>query len=127
MNKLTLTLLPEKLAVCKTAHGKNIPAWATSGTFFSVTKTPDELSIVCNEDLIPPEVKSEKNWRAFKLEGPFDFSLTGVLSSVLLPLAKAGISVFTLSTYDTDYVLIKADKLEQAVPVLNESFNVLAS
>jgi hypothetical protein len=127
MNKLTLTLLSEKLAVCKLAPGKSIPAWATKGKFFSVTKTLDELSIVCDENLIPPKTKAEKNWRAFKLEGPFDFSLTGILSSVLSPLAEAGISIFALSTYDTDYILIKADKLEQAVPVLNTSFNVLAN
>jgi hypothetical protein len=127
MNKLTLTLLSEKLAVCKLAIGESIPAWATKGKFFSVTKTLDELSIVCDENLIPPEIKAEKNWRAFKLEGPFDFSLTGILSSVLSPLAEAGISIFALSTYDTDYILTKADKLEQVVPVLNASFNVLAN
>jgi uncharacterized protein len=127
MNKRTLTLLSEKLAVCRLAPGKNIPTWATKGKFFSVTRTSEELSIVCNEDLVPPEIKAEKNWRVFKLEGPFDFSLTGILSSVLAPLAEVGISIFALSTYDTDYILIKADKLEQAVSILNKSFSVLAS
>jgi uncharacterized protein len=123
--KLTLTLLADKLAVCRLKPGQAIPTWATTGTFFSVTKTLDELSIICPKNQIPSNIHSEKDWRAFKLEGPFDFSLTGILSSVLLPMAEAGISILAVSTFDTDYVLVKAEQTHKAINVLNGIFTVL--
>ena len=86
--------------------------------FFCVTQTADELSIVCEEGRVPAGVRVEKDWVALKLEGPFPFSLTGVLTSFLQPLAAAEIAVFAVSTFDTDYVLMKRDKLEHATTVL---------
>lgn len=87
-------------------------------TFCSITRTNEELSIVCAENVVPQEVKQVTGWRAFKVEGPLDFALTGILASIADPLAKAGISIFALSTYHTDYVLVQDAKAAEAVKVL---------
>src|SRR4051794_6196062 len=87
-------------------------------TFFSLTRTPDEISIVAPQECVPDGIKCERGWRALKVEGPLDFSLTGVLVSVCAPLAEAGISVFAISTYETDYVLVREAQWEDAVAVL---------
>jgi hypothetical protein len=115
---LKYSVLPEKLAVSRLEAGSGIPAWAEGGTFCGIVKTRDELSIVCEEDRVPPETRCEKGWLGLKLEGPFPFELTGVLASFIGPLADAGIPVFALATFDTDYVLIKRDGLTRAREVL---------
>jgi hypothetical protein len=89
--------------------------------FVSVTRTAEELSIVCPSDAVPDSVRTERDFRALKIEGPFDFSLTGILLAVIGPLADAGISIFAVSTYDTDYVLVKKKDLKHAVSVLSAS------
>jgi len=86
--------------------------------FFCVTQTADELSIVCEESRVPAGVRVEKDWVALKLEGPFPFSMTGVLMSFLQPLAEAGIAIFAVSTFDTDYVLMRREKLEEGIKAL---------
>ncbi len=116
--------MPNRLAICRLSEHAAIPAWAANGPFFSITRTDDELSIVCEEDKVPQGTKAEKNWRAFKLIGPYDLSLTGVLVSFAKPLADAEISIFAISTYDTDYVLVKDDQLEQAAQVLAKFCNI---
>ena len=116
-HRLTLQLLPQEFAVCRLERDAAVPQWATRG-FFCVTRTLDELSIVCESKYVPSNVKSEKGWRCFKLEGPFPFEMTGVLESVLGPLAEAKVSIFAVSTYDTDYVMVKARALAKAVKAL---------
>ena len=86
--------------------------------FLSITRTEDELSVVCPEEAVPEDEHSEGGWRVLRLEGPFEFSEVGVLASVVGPLAEADVSVFAVSTYDTDYVLVKAKQLEAAVSAL---------
>ena len=113
----------DRLAVCRFASDARIPAWALEGGFFCVVRTRDELSIVCSEDVctadrMPDGAPTERGWLAMKLEGPFPFSMTGVLASFLQPLAEAQISIFAISTFATDYVLIKRENLEQAVAAL---------
>jgi hypothetical protein len=98
----------------------DIPAWATGTSFFSVTRTEDELSVVCPEADVPEDITRERSWRALKLEGPFELSMVGILSSVAAPLAGAGASIFALSTFDTDYVLVKEEQLDLAVAALRE-------
>jgi hypothetical protein len=120
-NKLTLSVLSETFGICRMNHSTPLPDWAFNSDFFSITKTKEELSIVCPQNNIPTEIKSENEWRVLKIEGPIDFALTGILSSILSPLAKAGISIFAVSTYDTDYILVKSEKLSEAVSVLQES------
>lgn len=111
---LTLSILPGPLAICRLAPAEPIPAWALLGGFFSVTRTADELSIVCPQERVPPQVQAERGWRALKVTGPLDFALTGILAGLSGVLAGAGISLFAISTYDTDYVLVKIEKLEGA-------------
>jgi hypothetical protein len=118
MQPLALTLLPYRLAICRLAPGAAIPAWATAGPFFSITRTPDELSIICEPTAVPAGVRHESGCRAFKVAGPLDFALTGVLTSIAKALAEAGISIFALSTFDTDYVLMKNERVEDAVRAL---------
>jgi len=122
--KLTLSILPKKLAICRLEKNSTIPFWATDSTFFSITKTEDELSIVCPENKVPPGVISEKNWRAFKVMGPLDFSLTGILASLANALDEAKISIIALSTFDTDYILVQSKNFEKAVKVLHAFCNV---
>lgn len=118
MNQLKLTLLPERFGICRLAPHEPLPAWAVQGSFFSVTRTAEELSLLCAETAIPAGTISEKGWRCLKVEGPLDFSLIGILSSLTTPLAEVGISVFALSTYDTDYLLVKEDKRHEAIATL---------
>jgi uncharacterized protein len=86
-----------------------------------VTRTVEELSIVCEEARVPEGIRAERNWVALKLEGPFPFSMTGVLASSLEPLAKRNISIFAIATFDTDYVLLKREDLEAALRTLEEA------
>lgn len=118
---LTLAVLPGTYAVCRLDGGATVPGWATSGSFFSVTRTADELSVVCEQGAVSEGVLCEGGWRCLKVRGPLDFGLTGILASLALPLAEAGISIFALSTYDTDYIMVKATDLEEAVAVLSGS------
>jgi hypothetical protein len=115
---LTLTLMPDTFAICTVDPTAAIPEWASQGTFFSITKAPDELSIVCSSAYVPDHVKAERGWRAFKFEGPLDIELTGVVASVAAPLANAGVSIFPLATYGTDYILVKEEQLESATRAL---------
>ena len=120
MDKLKLTLMPEKLGVCRLESGVSPADLPQAGSaFYSVTRTAEETSLVCAEELIPAACPSEKNFRIFKVEGPLDFSLTGILATLLKPLADAAISVFTLSTYDTDYLMVKGENLEKAINALS--------
>ena len=118
---LTLSLSDVRYAICRLRPQATVPSWAEGGAFTSVTRTSDELSIVCAEANIPEEVKSDRGWRCFKIEGPLDLSLTGVLSSLLGPLAEAKVNILAISTYDTDYLLVKEEKAGRAVEVLRRA------
>jgi hypothetical protein len=91
---------------------------AVPASFFSVTRTPDELSIVCVESQAPDDAKSERGWRVLQVIGPLEFSLTGILAAIAAPLAAAGVSIFAISTFDTDYVLVKEENLAKALDAL---------
>lgn len=117
--------MPMSLAIVRLDVSCDIPLWATSQNFFSITKTHEELSIVCPENCVPPDVKVEKGWGCFKVEGPLDFGLTGILSSLTKPLAQAQISIFALSTFDTDYIMVKKENLEKAKTVLGSFCKII--
>ncbi len=108
----------EVLAVCRLAPRTPIPEWATNGRFFSLTRTPEELSLVCLQASVPEGVLAERGWRCLQVAGPLDFSLTGVLASLASCLAEAKVSIFAISTYDTDYLLVQAEDLETAIRAL---------
>ncbi|MBC7224212.1 MAG: ACT domain-containing protein [Anaerolineae bacterium] len=110
-----MTLLPGRLAVCRLGSASPLPSWAMEAPFFSVTRTEEELSVVCPEGCVPPGIQHEPGWRALKLEGPFPFSAVGVLAAVVGPLAKARVSVLAIATYDTDYILVRETQLEEAL------------
>jgi len=118
---LNLEVLPGLLAVCRLPAGCPLPEWLVGGTLSSVTCSADETSIVCDASVVPPDVTVESGWRAIKVEGPLDFGLTGVLLAVAQPLADAGVSIFALSTYGTDYVLVKESALPKAVVALSSA------
>lgn len=113
-----LTLLPDALAVCRLPAGTPAPAWLDGEGFASVTRTADETSVVCRAAIVPAGVRAEVGWRALRVAGPLDFALTGVLLALLAPLAAAGVSVFALSTFDTDYVLVREAALDGALAAL---------
>lgn len=115
---LPLIVVDGTFAICKLVADATIPPWASANQFFSITRTADELSIVCRQDAVPEEIRCERGWRCFRVAGAMPFSVVGVLASLTTPLAEAGISVFAISTFDTDYLLVKEDYFEKAVTAL---------
>lgn len=107
--ELKFNWIPGPFAICKLPAGAPIPEWALKGVFTSVTRTADELSIVCPAGHLPPDVPSESHWICLRLEGPFAFNQVGILASFIDPLAENGVPVFAISTYNTDYVLIQEE------------------
>ncbi len=119
---LRLSTLEGRLAVCRLGADAEIPPWATQAPFFSVTRTRDELSVVCPEDAVPAGALAaiEGGWRALRLDGTFGFGLVGVLASLAVPLAESGVGILAIATHDTDYVLVKESQLDLARRTLRE-------
>ncbi len=125
-HKLKLRLLEGCFGVCRLQPSQPIPEWALSSKLYSITKTLEELSVVCSLEIIPGDVACEGDWRMLKIEGPLDFSLVGILSAISTVLAKQEISIFAISTYDTDYILIKDHNTHKAVMALTkEGYEIL--
>ena len=106
--------LPGSFAICRLSPNAPVPELASNADFISATRTADELSIVCRTDQAPANAKCEGPWTCFKLQGPFPFSQTGILASFIDPLAGHGIPIFAISTFDTDYVLVKEEHASTA-------------
>jgi hypothetical protein len=118
-DKLALNVLLGRYAICRLGRDQAVPAWAWHGPLASVTRTPDELSIVCAEAAVPAAVERvERGWRALRVAGPLDFGLVGVMARLTVPLAEVGISILALATFDTDYLLVREPDLAQAVDAL---------
>jgi hypothetical protein len=109
-----LTRHRDALAVVRLGRGAKIPAWAAASTLFSVTATNDETSVVCHASSVPPRARREGPFVAFEVTGPLAFSLSGVLHTLLGPLAEAEIPVFTISPFDTDWILVRSSRADQA-------------
>jgi hypothetical protein len=118
---LRYSVLEGRFAVCRLAPDSAIPAWATEPGFFSITRTANELSIVCEGKRVPVGVQAELDWATIQLQGPFPFEMTGVLAAILNPLATEGIGIFAISTFDTDYVLVKAERVQAADDALRRA------
>ncbi|WP_446897127.1 ACT domain-containing protein [Clostridium sp. LBM24168] len=118
---LKIRLLKEKFCVCRLNRDEDIPKWIKDDEFYSVTRTSEELSIVCVQNDIPDDIQCEKDWRILKIQGPLDFSLIGVLASISNILSENDISIFAISTYDTDYILVKNSDISNAVNSLSNS------
>lgn len=116
---MKLSFFPETYAVCRLASDGEVGDWMWSGNnFLSITRTSQELSIVCEEAFVPDVAQAERGWIVIQVHGPLDFALTGILANLAVPLADAGIPLFAISTFDTDYLLIKTVHREQARRVL---------
>ena len=118
-HQLTIKVHPERYAICRLEPDATLPAWAVGARFLSVTRTALELSVVCEVARVPDVVHAERDRRLLQIEGTLAFTLTGILASVAGPLAKAEVSIFAVSTYDTDYLLVSEKDLQHAMQVLD--------
>jgi hypothetical protein len=124
---LTLTELPGELAVCRLHADAPTPGWAVGGPVSAVVRTADELSVVCAADAVPGGVTCRRGWRCLRVEGPFDLGQVGVMAALAGPVAAAGVSLFALSTYDTDYLLVQGDDLPRAAEALRRAGHHVAT
>jgi hypothetical protein len=122
---MNLTFVPGEFAVCRLPPNAALPD-VTPDTFYSVTRTPDETSLVCEESAIPDGVECEPDWRVLKVDGPLDFDLVGILAALASPLADAQISVFAISTFETDYLLVRSRDLERSIQTLTAAGHTFA-
>ena len=124
-HQLTITVHAELFAICRLDPEAEVPQWAGGETFLTISRTKTELSIVCEEARVPAEIHAERRRRLMQIAGTLAFSLTGILAAVAVPLAEAHISIFAVSTYDTDYVLVADEDLEHAISVLESAGHVI--
>jgi len=121
-----LHVLEETLALARLQADAPVPAWVAGRDFLAVVRTRTELSIVCRDDAVPAtHAEVERGFRALAVNGTLDFALTGIVASLSAPLAAAGISIFGISTYDTDHILVREDRLADAKAVLNAAGNTV--
>ena len=106
------------MAVCRFEPSAVLPDWIDQPGFYSITRTAEELSVVCSEKRVPAGVASETGWQCFQLLGPFNFSEVGVIFSLTQPLAESGVAVFVISTFDTDYLMVKEKDFNKAIDAL---------
>lgn len=123
---MRLNLLEERLSVCRLDVEAALPDCIREPGFWSITRTQDELSLVCREGHAPAGARCEQDWRCLKVEGPLDFSLVGILAELARVLAEAGVSIFALSTFDTDYLLVRSEKLQTALSALRSAGHTLS-
>ena len=116
--KLALKILPGRMAVCRFEPTAPLPDWIDESGFHSVTRTQEELTVVCSEAQVDPGTTCERGWRCFKVQGPLDFSEIGIMFSLTRPLAANGVSIFVISTFNTDYFLVKEKELSKSIDAL---------
>jgi len=116
-----LYALDELYAIVRLEPDAEVPVWARTGHFWSITRSDSELSIVCPQDDVPPDASAERGWCALEVAGPLDFSLTGVVSSLVAPLAEEEIPLFLISTFETDYLLVREPDLHRSVEALTSA------
>jgi hypothetical protein len=124
--KLNISTLKDSYAICKLDPNSDVPGWAQEGDFYSISRTTNELSIICDRRNIPENVNCEHNWRVLMIEGPFEFGEIGILNSITKPLAEAKISLLTISTFDTDYILIKEIYFAEAIKSLENAGHIIS-
>jgi uncharacterized protein len=124
LSQLKLVPLDQVYAVCRLDPTAAVPTWLARAEFISITRTSDELSIVCPEEFVPQDVRCQRGWRGFRIAGRIEFTAIGVLASLVRPLADAGISLFAIATFDTDYLLVKEDRWGDTADVLRSAGHV---
>ena len=115
---MTLELLAGSYAVVRLDARERLPDWAGEGPFVSITRTDAELSVVCPQEAVPPAARAERGWRCLRVAGPLGFGMTGILASLAGPLASSGVSIFVVSTYDTDYLMVQQRDLDRGIDAL---------
>ncbi len=118
---MRLFALDELYAIVRLHPDAGLPDWVEGGQFWSVTRSDSELSVVCREEDVPPDASAERGWCALEVAGPLDFSLTGVVASLVSPLADAAVPIFVISTFDTDYLLVREPDLPRAAEALRRA------
>lgn len=124
-----MVVLGDTLAICRLDSRQPLPPWTEpgEGQFFSATRTADELSIILADSRAPTAARCERGWRLLKVQGPLDFNLVGIIAGLSGTLADAGVSIFAMSTYDTDYFMVKQADLDRAVAALRRAgYNITA-
>ena len=121
MPTVKLSLLSDVYGIARLAPDAPYPAWASGEGFTSLSRTTTELSVVCRDQLIPSQVRADRQWRCIQLVGPFAFDQTGIVLSVIRPLSEAGVGIFVISTYDGDVVLVKALDLPRSKALLTSA------
>lgn len=124
---MNLVVEEQDLAICRLPAASPVPQWLPTEGFRAVTWTSDETSVVCEQSAIPVGIASERDWCTLRVDGPLELSLTGVLASIARPLAEASIAIFVVSTFDTDYVLVKRNSLERAIDSLRAAGHVVTT
>jgi uncharacterized protein len=124
---VTLDIIPGSYAICRLAAASPLPPWTAGGAFSSIVRTPQELSIVCASDEVPEDVQAERGYRGLVVRGPLDFGLVGIVAALSTALASASISIFVVSTYDTDYLFVRARDLDRAVAALRDAGHAVAT
>jgi uncharacterized protein len=126
-NEVALDLMPGSYAICRLRPDVSVPSWASGGAFLSITRTANELSIVCASDDVPADMQAERGYRGLAVRGPLDFSLVGIVAQLAGALAAAAISIFVVSTYDTDYLFVRGADFDRATAALRDAGHTVAS
>ncbi len=121
MKQLTFILMEGIFSLCRLAPNDPIPTWALSSNFYTISKTDDELSVVCESQYVPAEIKQDGNWRSLKIASVLDLSLTGITAKFSTALANAGVNLCVIATYETDYIFVKQEKLQTAITALQNA------
>lgn len=124
---MQLRTLPDSYAVVRLQPGSELPDWVDEGPFRSVTRTDHEVSVVCRDHDVPDGESVDRGWTVLEVKGPLDFTLTGVISSLVRPLAEAEIPIFLISTFESDYVLVRSSDLARAADTLEDAGHVFAA
>lgn len=123
--KIKLRELLGTYAICRLDCREAIPPWADGDGFVSISRTAEELSIVCLAQRVPATLQASRNWRCFQFAGPFSFDEAGIALSVIRPISESGVGIFLVSTFDTDYLLVQEAQLERAKEVLLSAGHLL--
>lgn len=123
---LSLVVLPGEFSVARLEASRRLEGWMTAGSLWCLARSPAELSVVAERSRVPDSVRAEHHWRVIRFEGPLPFGLTGILASVVDPLADAGIPIFAFSTFDTDYVMVGESNIERAMGVLRAAGHLVS-
>lgn len=126
--RLPLVVLPETVAVCRLPAGAPIPEWTSkAGAFLTVSRTPEELSVTADQEVVPTGTRCERDYRPIRVRGTLPPDLVGILLAIAGPLAEAKIAIFAISTYDTDYVLVKSRDIPAALVALRAAGHDVSS